>query len=239
MVAQSQPATTGKGSTPRSLILSGIRNFVIGAIVLGVLLCLLAGTFEYWQGWAFAVLFVGLTTQQGIYLAIKDPELLERRKNVAAEGESTAQKIFLIIGLLSGLGQMALSALDHRFGWSQMPVWVSVAGYVLLVLSFYVYYLVFRVNSYTASSIQVFEGQKVISTGLYALVRHPKYVGDLFLVVGVPLALGSWWGLTIILLTIGGLAWRILDEEKLLKKDLPGYVEYTQKVQYRLVPHIW
>ncbi len=107
------------------------------------------------------------------------------------------------------------------------------------MFSFYLYYLVFQVNSYAASSIQIFEGQQVISIGLYALVRHPKYVVDLFLVIGIPLALGSWWALAFIVLVIPGLVWRILDEEKLLKKDLPGYVEYTQKVRYRLVPYIW
>ena len=116
---------------------------------------------------------------------------------------------------------------------------VSLAGDALIVLGYFVYYLVFRENSFAASSIQTFEGQKVISTGLYALVRHPKYVGDLLLVVGIPLALGSWWGLAWIVLTIPGLVWRILDEEKLLKKDLPGYVEYTQKVRYRVVPYLW
>jgi protein-S-isoprenylcysteine O-methyltransferase Ste14 len=120
-----------------------------------------------------------------------------------------------------------------------MPVFVSVLGDALLVFSFYLYYLVFRENSYAASSIKTFEGQKVISTGPYARVRHPKYVGDLFLVIGIPLALGSWWALALIVLSIAGLVWRILDEEKLLKKDLPGYIEYTQKVRYRLVPYLW
>ena len=109
----------------------------------------------------------------------------------------------------------------------------------MLLFSFYLYYLVFRENSYAASSIKTFEGQKVISTGPYARVRHPKYVGDLFMVIGIPLALGSWWALALIVLTIAGLVWRILDEEKLLKKDLPGYTDYTQKVHYRLVPYLW
>jgi protein-S-isoprenylcysteine O-methyltransferase Ste14 len=208
-------------------------------IALGVVLLLSAGTLNYWQAWVFVILFMALVTQQGIYLAIKDPALLERRKKVAAEGESTGQKPFIIVGLLTNACLLLFSALDHRFGWSQMPALVSVVGDVLLGFSFFLYYLVFRENSYAASIIKTFEGQKVISTGPYALVRHPKYVGDIILVVGIPLALGSWWGLAFIVLVVPSLAWRILDEEKLLKKDLPGYVEYTQKVKFRLVPYLW
>ncbi len=120
-----------------------------------------------------------------------------------------------------------------------MSLFVPLVGDGLIALSFLTYILVFKENSFAASSIQTFEGQQVISTGPYALVRHPKYVGDLFLVIGTPLALGSWWALVFVLVTIPALAWRILDEEKLLKKDLPGYVEYTQKVRYRLVPYLW
>ncbi len=234
-----KPQSTATDSILKRLILPGIRNFVLGVIVLGVLLCLLAGSFSYWRGWVLTILFAALTTIQGIYLGIKDPELLKRRTQVAPEGETRAQRIFIVVGLLVGLGQFVLSALDRRFGWSQVPVFVSVLGDALVVFSFYLYYLVFRENSYAASSIKTFEGQKVISTGPYALVRHPKYVGDLFLVIGIPLALGSWWALAFVVLAIPGLVWRILDEEKLLKKDLPGYIEYTQKVHYRLVPYLW
>ena len=110
---------------------------------------------------------------------------------------------------------------------------------VLIVLGLLIDFFVFRENSYGASTIQIFEDQKVISTGLYARVRHPMYVGVLVMMIGVPLALGSWWGLAVLALVTPGLIWRILDEEKLLKKDLPGYREYAQKVRYRLVPYLW
>jgi protein-S-isoprenylcysteine O-methyltransferase Ste14 len=240
METQSQPIIpSDKSNILKSLILPAIRNFLIGVIVLGVVLCLVAGTISYWQGWAFTILFATLTTAQGIYLAIKDPELLERRKNIAPAEESKAQKIFIVVALLADAGLLLFSALDHRLGWSKMPVLVSVAGNMLLVFSFFLYYLVFKENSFAASSIKTFEDQQVISTGPYALVRHPKYVGDLFLVLSIPLALGSWWALVFVALTIPGLAWRILDEEKLLKKELPGYIEYAQQVRYRLVPYIW
>jgi protein-S-isoprenylcysteine O-methyltransferase Ste14 len=221
------------------LLIQALGTFLIGVIVLGAVLFLLAGTLNYWQGWVFTILFAVLTNTQGIYLGIKDPELLERRKQVSLAGQSRGQKIFTIVALLTNACLLIFSALDHRFGWSQMPAFVSVVGDGLIVLSFVVYYFVFEENSYAASLIKTFEGQKVISTGPYALVRHPKYVGDLFLVLGTPLALGSWWALAFVVLTIPALAWRILDEEKLLKKDLPGYIEYTQKVRYRLVPYLW
>jgi protein-S-isoprenylcysteine O-methyltransferase Ste14 len=227
----------------KNLIIPAIRNFLLGVVALGVVLFFAAGTLAYWQAWVFIILFMVLVTTQGIYLSIKDPELLERRRQIAPAGESTREKIFIVVGLVGNFGLIVFSALDHRFGWSQMSPFVSLIvsliGEGLVVLSFVVYYFVFRENSYAASSIQTYEGQKVISTGLYARVRHPKYVGDIILVVGIPLALGSWWGLAFLLLVLPALAWRILDEEKLLKKDLPGYVEYTQKVRYRLVPHLW
>jgi protein-S-isoprenylcysteine O-methyltransferase Ste14 len=221
------------------LIIPTLRNFLLGVIALGVVLFLPAGTLNYWQAWVFIILFMVLVTTQGIYLSIKDPELLERRKQIAPAGESTKQKIFIIVGLLGDLCLVVFSALDHRFGWSHMSAFVSWVGDGLIALSFLVYYFVFRENSFAASSIQTFESQKVTSTGPYALVRHPKYVGDIILIVGIPLALGSWWGLAFLALILPALAWRILDEEKLLKKDLPGYIEYTQKVRYRLVPHLW
>ncbi len=239
MEPRSQSTTTAKGNTLKSFVLPSFRNFLIGVIALGVVLFLAAGTLNYWQGWVFDILFmVGLATQ-GIYLAIKDPELLERRKQIAPAGQSTREKIFIIVALLGDFCLIVFSALDHRLGWSQMSPLVSWFGEGLVVLSFIVYYFVFKENSFASSSIQTFEGQKVISTGPYARVRHPKYVGDLFLIVGIPLALGSWWGLAFLLVVIPALAWRILDEEKLLKKDLPGYADYMEKVRYRFVPYLW
>ncbi len=179
------------GNTLNKLIISAIRNFIISVIVLGALLCLVAGTLNYWQGWVFSVVFGVCNLQQGIYLAVKDPALLERRTKVTAEAQSTGQKVFMFVGLGAMLGMIMVSALDHRFGWSQVSGYVSLIGDVVIGVSYYLYYLVFRENSYAASTIQTFEGQKVISTGLYGLIRHPKYVGDLVLVIGIPLALGS------------------------------------------------
>lgn len=134
---------------------------------------------------------------------------------------------------------LVFPALDHRFGWSPVPASVSILGDVLVALGLFINLIVFKENSFGGSTIEVTEGQKVISTGPYGLIRHPMYAGVLVMIVGVPLALGSLWGLAVLGLVIPVLIWRILDEEKLLKKDLPGYSAYTQKVHYRLLPYLW
>ena len=224
----------------KQLILPTLRTFLIGFIVLGALLFLPAGTLNYWQAWVFILVFAISTNMIGVYLALKDPALLERRKKFGpGQEQSPAQKIIISLAVLSFLGLFVFCALDHRFGWSPVPAIVSVLGDVLVALGLFIDLLVFRENSYGGSTIETVEGQKVISTGPYALMRHPMYVGVLIMIIGVPLALDSWWGLAILLISIPVLMWRILDEEQLLKKDLPGYLEYTQKVHYRLVPYLW
>jgi protein-S-isoprenylcysteine O-methyltransferase Ste14 len=238
MTQPSAPAT--EGNTLKSLSLPAIRNFLLGVIALGVVLFLPAWTLNYWQAWVFILVFMVLVTVTGLYFSIKDPALMERRKQAGPAAEqSTGQKIMIMVAYLSILAVLVFSALDHHFGWSQMPAYVSIIGVGLVVLANVIWFYVQKENTFVGSTVQIFEGQKVISTGPYALVRHPKYVGDLVLLIGIPLALGSWWGLVILALQIPGLVWRILDEEKLLKKDLPGYVEYTQKVHHRLVPYLW
>jgi protein-S-isoprenylcysteine O-methyltransferase Ste14 len=132
-----------------------------------------------------------------------------------------------------------LPAFDRRFGWSSIPPYVCLIGDALIAISFVFVFHVLKINSFSASTIQVAEDQKVVSTGPYALIRHPMYAGSLPMVVGTPLALGSWWGFGALVLFIPALLWRLLDEEKYLKRNLPGYTEYTHKVQYRLVPHLW
>lgn len=210
------------------------------AVALGVLLFLPAWTFAYWQAWVFIVVFMISVTVIGLYLSLEDTALLERRKKFGAEEEQrTSQKIVISIPVLSNAALLVISALDVRFGWSHMPAYISLIGDLLVALGLFINLLVFRENSFGGSTIEIFEDQKVISSGPYGLVRHPMYAGVLVMVTGVPLALGSWWGLAILLITLPVLAWRILDEEKLLEKDLPGYTEYTQQVRFRLVPHLW
>jgi protein-S-isoprenylcysteine O-methyltransferase Ste14 len=235
-----QSGSTTEATTRKSLILPAVMNFLVGVIAFGVMIFLPAGTLNYWQAWVVIVIFMGLTSATGVYFSIKDPALVQRRQQAGPAAEqSRGQKIFITAGYLANIAMLVVSGFDHRFGWSHVPTLVALAGDVLVVLSSVMYFIVYQVNSFAASTVQTFVGQRVISTGPYALVRHPKYVGDMLLVIGVPLALGSWWGLAVTMLVLPALVWRILDEEKLLKKDLPGYTEYTHKVRYRLVPHIW
>ena len=143
------------------------------------------------------------------------------------------------LAMLGFIAMLVFPVLDHRFGWSSVPASVSVLGDALIALAFLFIFFVFKENSYGASTIQIAEGQTVISTGPYALVRHPMYAGALVMLIGTPLALGSWWGLFAILLILPVLIWRLLDEERFLRQNLAGYAEYQAKVKYRLVPFLW
>jgi protein-S-isoprenylcysteine O-methyltransferase Ste14 len=224
----------------KKLIIPTLRTFLIGAFVLGVLLFLPAWTFNYWQAWVFIIVFGLASNAIGIFLSLRDQALLERRKNVGPKAEQNlVQKIIISVAVIALINLFVFAALDHRFGWSSMPAFVPVVGEMLVVLGFVIFYYVFKENSFGASNITTEAGQKVISTGPYALLRHPMYAGVIVLLFGVPLALGSFWCLLVLAIAIPGLVLRILDEEKLLKKELPGYGEYMQKVRYRLVPYIW
>jgi protein-S-isoprenylcysteine O-methyltransferase Ste14 len=222
------------------LIIPTIKTFLLGMVILGILLFLPAWTLNYWQAWVFIIVFTTSTNIIGIYLSLKDPELLERRKNFGpAAEERMSQKIIISLAVIGFLGLMVFAALDHRFGWSLVPPSVSLAGDMLVAAGLLIDLFVFKENSYGASNIQTFEDQKVISTGLYAIVRHPMYTGVLIMAMGTPLALGSYWGLVFLAFTVPVLILRILDEEKTLKEKLPGYQEYLQKVRYRLIPYLW
>ncbi len=223
-----------------NLALRTLRTAIVGLFVLGGIIFGSAGTLNYWQGWAFIIVFTISTNLIGVYLAIKDPALLERRLKAGPAAETRpAQKTLITIALAGAIALPVVSALDYRFGWSHVPSFVSVLGNALVALGLMINLLVFRENSYGASTIEKMEGQKVISTGPYAWVRHPMYVGVLILVVGVPLALGSYWGLLLMLLDVPVLILRILDEETMLRHELEGYSDYTGKVRYRLVPGLW
>jgi len=222
-----------------SLVIRTPRTALIAVSALAVLLLVPAGTLFYWQAWAFIVVFTVSTNAIGVYLLLNDPALLQRRLQFGPAAERGAQKIISSLSIVGFLGVMVFCALDYRFGWSQVPPVVSVLGNVLVALGLFIDLLVFRENTFGASNIRVEQGQTVVSTGPYAIMRHPMYAGVLVMAVGVPLALGSWWGLLLIGLLMSVLVWRILDEERVLKTELPGYTEYTQRVRYRLVPHVW
>ena len=208
--------------------------------VLGALLFLPAGTFDYWEAWIFIAVFVACNLLLTIWVAINDPKLLERRMRVGPTAEKEkSQKIIVTIAFLAFAGELLIPSLDHRFGWSDVPTSIVILGNALIGLSYIGFYFVFRENTYGAATIRVEENQRVISTGPYAIVRHPMYAAALILMLGIPLALGSWWGLLALLPGVPALVWRILDEERLLKRDLPGYAEYTQRMRFRLIPRLF
>jgi protein-S-isoprenylcysteine O-methyltransferase Ste14 len=223
-----------------NLAIRTVKTAVVGLLVLGIMVFLPAGTLAYWQGWAFILVFTISTNIIGLYLALKDPALLERRIKAGPGAETRpVQKALITLAFAGAFALVIVSVLDYRLGWSHVPAWVSVFANVLVALGLLIDLLVFRENSYGSAAIEKMEGQKVISTGPYALVRHPMYVGVLVLVIGVPLALGSYWGLLFLLLNVPILVLRILDEEEMLKSELAGYADYARTVRYRLVPGLW
>lgn len=217
-----------------------LATSIVGIVVFGMLIFAPAGTLAYWRGWAFIATFAVSTGIIGVYLALKDPALLERRMKAGPAAETRpAQKVIISLSFAVFFALLIVCALDHRFGWSRVPAWISVVGDGLVVLGLMIDLRVFRENSYGASTIEKMEGQAVISTGPYAVVRHPMYVGVLVMVFGIPPALGSWWGILLALAAIPMLTLRILDEERMLRSELAGYDAYARKVRYRLVPGVW
>ncbi|KKW65780.1 isoprenylcysteine carboxylmethyltransferase family protein [Mycolicibacterium elephantis] len=213
---------------------------VVEIVVFGLVLFGLAGTFDYWQAWAFLAVFALSTWLPSMYLLRTNPQALQRRKRAGPVAETRTVQKLLIAGWYASLAAMVLvSTLDHRFGWSSVPAAVSVVGDVLVAIGLGVTSLVVIQNSFAASTVQVESDQKLVDTGLYGLVRHPMYTGNVITIVGFPLALGSYWGLLTVLPGLAALVLRIQDEEKLLREELDGYREYAQKARYRLVPLMW
>jgi protein-S-isoprenylcysteine O-methyltransferase Ste14 len=203
-------------------------------------LFLSAWTFDYWQAWVFLFAFFGSAFAITIYLMKKDPKLLERRINAGPLHEKeVSQKIIQSLAQASFLLVIIFPALDHRFDWSALPAYISIIGDVLIVIGFYIVFLVFKENTYASALIEVDTEQTVISTGPCAWVRHPMYIGALILLLGMPVALGSLWGVLTIVPITAVIVWRLLDEERFLTKSLPGYEEYKNNVKYRLVPLVW
>jgi protein-S-isoprenylcysteine O-methyltransferase Ste14 len=220
--------------------LKAIAQSLLGFVYFGVLLFLPAGTFNYWQAWVFIAVFTATTAGPSIYWALKRPEVLRRRMSAGPIAEARpAQKVIVTGIYLWASAMFVVSALDHRFGWSQVPTAVVLFGDVLVAVGLGLAMLVVQQNSYAAATITVEAEQKLVSTGLYGLVRHPMYLGALIMMIGTPLALDSYWGLVVLIPSLVVLAFRILDEEEALKQELTGYVEYTHKVHHRLVPGVW
>lgn len=219
------------------LLINAAVKFIIGLLMVGVLIFLPAGTLAYANGWLFyALLFIPMLIL-GIVLFFKDPALLERRLG-AKEKDDTQKKVVAASGLLFVLG-FTVAGLDFRFGLSSVPKWAVAAASVLLLTSYAAYAEVMRENAYLSRTVQVSEGQTVVDTGLYGVVRHPMYAATLGLFLSIPVVLGSWWALIPFALYVPLIVVRAVNEEKLLLRELDGYGRYMEKVKYRLIPFVW
>lgn len=210
------------------------------ALVMTALVMVTAGTLRYWPGWLYLALFFGLSVLITLDLLRRDPALLERRLKGGPVAEPRpAQRLIMLGASLGFVGLLVVPALDRRFDWSSVPSWAIALGDVLFVVGFGLVGRVYRENTFTSATIQVAEGQHVISTGPYAVVRHPMYASAMLYLAGTPLALASYWGFLALAFMAPFLLWRLLDEERLLARDLPGYTDYQRQVPYRLVPFVW
>lgn len=219
------------------LAFKGLIKYICGLILVCLLVFLPAGTFKYTGGWLFVgLLFIPILVL-GIVLLIKSPKLLEKRLDgKEKEGE---QKSVVAFSAIMFLGGFVVAGLDHRFGWSNVPTFVVIIASVLFVVAYVLYAEVMRENAYLSRTVEVQEGQKVVDTGLYGIVRHPMYAVTVLLFLMIPLILGSWYSFIIFILYPFILAKRIKNEEEFLTKNLSGYFEYKKKVKYKMIPFIW
>lgn len=215
----------------------GLTQFVVI-----MLLCLLlpAWSLRYWGAWVYIFLFAASAAAITVYLQRHDPALLQRRLAAGPTAErSRPQQLIQAIASLAFLGLMVVPGFDHRLGWSHVPRWLVVVGDGLVLLGFAIIFATFQANTYASATIETVKDQRVIETGPYAVVRHPMYAGALVMLFGTPLGLGSFWGLLVLLPMLAALVGRLLDEERVLSRELPGYVGYRSRVRARLVPGVW
>jgi protein-S-isoprenylcysteine O-methyltransferase Ste14 len=216
---------------------TGLAQFTAA---MALLLFLAAWTLRYWQGWLFLIVFCSACAVTTLYFLRTDPKLVERRMAVGPAAETEpAQKRIMAITSVGFFLLMLVPALDFRWHWSSVPVWLVIAGDLGVAVSFYLIVLVLRQNSFAAATIRVEANQTLVTTGAYAIVRHPMYAAALPLFFFTPLALGSYWGLLVAVAIVPALTWRLLDEENYLVRHLPGYAAYRERTRYRLIPWVW
>ena len=219
------------------LLISATTKFIAGLILLGVMLFLPAGTMAYPYGWLFMGVLFGPMLILGVILLCKAPDLLKKRLD-NKEKEKAQQGVVALSGLMFPAG-FVVSALDFRFGWSNVPLPLVIAAAVIFLVGYGMYAEVMRENAYLSRTVEVQENQKVIDTGLYGVVRHPMYLATLLMFLPLPLILGSFWGLLPFALYPVIIVIRILNEEKVLSEGLAGYDAYRGRVKYRLIPFVW
>lgn len=219
------------------LLISALTKFILGLLLVGALLFIPAGTVAYPNAWLFiGLLFVPMLLL-GAVLLIVSPALLKKRLD-SKENESTQKGLVAVSALIFLIG-FTVAGLDFRFGWSHVPVWVVITASVILLVSYALYAEVMRENAYLSRTVKIQDGQKVIDTGLYGIVRHPMYAVTVWLFLSIPVVLGSWWALLCFLPYIPVIAVRTVNEEKLLEAGLNGYTDYKKRVKYQIIPFIW
>jgi len=215
-------------------------SLVVLGVIMVAFLFVPAGTVYYWQAWVFLAIYIGGSIPPTLYLMRHDPALLERRMKGGPTAEKQpVQRLIMWWVSIGFIALLVVPALDFRFGWSAVPLGGIVTGNVLVMTGLYFIFLVYRENTFASATIEVAKNQQVIATGPYAIVRHPMYASALIYLFGIPLALGSYWGLVVLGAMIPFLLWRLFDEERFLAKNLTGYTKYQQQVKYRLVPFVW
>jgi protein-S-isoprenylcysteine O-methyltransferase Ste14 len=222
------------------LLRSSMVGFLSLVMAMALFIFMPAWTVRFWQGWVFLVVFSVSALWITVYLYQQDPQLLERRVNAGPIAEKAlTQKVIQIFASLAFMATMVVPGLDHHFGWSHLSSYVVLVGDGLVAIGFLIVFRVFKENTFTSATIEVAPGQRVIATGPYSIERHPMYLGGIVLMLGVPFALGSIWGLLPFVAIAIAIVWRLLDEEKFLQENLPGYREYGRKTRYRLIPFVW
>jgi protein-S-isoprenylcysteine O-methyltransferase Ste14 len=211
--------------------------FPLAFIILAAMLFLPAGSLEYWQGWVFCAVILFPALFVAAYFFKRSPEFLERRMKFK-EKELRQKAIIKIASIIFFLGFL-IPGFDYRFGWSAVPLWLVLASDAIILAGYFLMFLSFKENIFAARTVEVFEGQKVIDTGPYAVVRHPMYAGIITMFLFIPTALGSFWALIPFIPVCVIIILRILNEEEVLRRDLSGYNAYCEKVRYRLVPFVW
>ena len=219
------------------LRIEALTKFICGLLMVGLLIFLPAGTLHYPYGWLLIGLLFGPMLIAGFVMLAKSPDFLRKRLD-AKEKQVTQKGVVAFSGLMFIAGFVA-AGLDFRFGWSYMPAWVVITASVLFLIAYALYAEVMRENAYLSRTIKVEQGQTVVDTGLYGIVRHPMYAATILLFLMIPLVLGSWYALIVFAFYPAIIVVRLKDEEELLTRELPGYSEYKQKVKYRIIPFVW
>jgi protein-S-isoprenylcysteine O-methyltransferase Ste14 len=224
----------------RNLAARTFAGFAQLTVILGLLLFIPAGTLAYSQAWFYLIVFVSSAALITAYLWKNDPVLLRRRVRGGPGAETQPrQNLVQLVASAAFAGELLVPSLDRRFGWSHLPTAAVIAGDLATALGFLGVFFVFRANPYTAATVEVMDGQRVVASGPYAIVRHPMYAAALVMLAGTPVALGSWWGLLALVPMTFAVVWRLLEEERYLERALPGYAAYRRRVRYRLLPFVW